>query len=217
MSKFLNIMKTIWSKISAFFKKNDDVFSLIWKLGVICLAVALILSVTNLITADKIKQMEKAASESAMKALITADEYKRIDNSLLLQDEDTTFFEAETDNGVVGYIVETVAKGYGGEVKIMTAIGTDKKIIAVTVLAAPDETPGLGQNITKSAFLEQLKGKTEGVSVVRNGADTEKNEIDAVTGATVSSRAVKSCIDEAFAALNKYLEITASGTVREVQ
>ncbi len=217
MSKFLNIVKTVWSKIAAFFKKNDDVFSLIWKLGVICLAVALILSVTNLITADKIKQMEKETAMSTMKALITADEYKRIDNSLLLQDEDTAFYEAKTADAVVGYIVETVTKGYGGDVKIMTVIGTDKKIIAVTVLSAPDETPGLGQNITKPAFLEQLKGKTEGVSVVRNGADTDKNEIDAVTGATVSSKAVKSGIDEAFTALNKYLEITASGTVREVQ
>ncbi len=213
MSKFLSTIKTVWSKISAFFKKNDDVFSLIWKLGIICIAVALILSVTDLITADKIAQMEKEASESAMAALIPADEYNEIDNSILGQDADTNLFEVKTADTVVGYIVETVAKGYGGEVKVMTAISPDKKIIAVNVLSAADETPGLGLNITKSAFYEQFNGKTEGVTVVRNGANPEKNEIDAVTGATVSSKAVKSCVEEAFTALNKYLETT----VGEVQ
>ncbi len=217
MSKILEILKSFWSKLVGFAKKNNDVLSLIWKLGAICLAVAFILSVTNLVTAGKIEEMEKAASNSAMASLIAADEYKKIDNSLLLQDEDTSFFEARNTDGVIGYIVETVNKGYGGDVKVMTALSPDKKIIAINILSAADETPGLGQNATKPAFYEQFNGKTEGVAVIKNGADSEKNEVNAVTGATVTSKAVKACVDEAFTALNKYLEVTANSTVGEVQ
>lgn len=217
MSKISETLRSFWLKTVGFAKKNNDVLSLIWKLGAICLVVSLILSVTNLITADKIQEMEKAASKSAMEALVVADEYKRIDNSLLLQDEDTSFFEARKGDKTVGYIVETVNKGYGGDVKIMTALSLDKKIIAINILSAADETPGLGQNTTKPAFYEQFIGKTEGVAVIKNGADSEKNEVNAVTGATITSKAVKACVDEAFTALNKYLEITADGAVGEVQ
>lgn len=179
----------------SFFKKYGDVFKAIIVLTAVCLVISAALAFTNNITEDKIAEIEEATANSAMAALIKGDKYDAMTDQIY----------GVTEMGVLkGYIITTTAKGYGGDVKVMTAISPDNKIIGINILSAADETPGLGQNATKPDFYEQFAGKSANVVVVKNGA--KDNEINAVTGATITSRAVTNAVNEAFKIFNEYLQ-----------
>ena len=160
-------------------------------LAAICLIVSLALSSTDMITKGRIAKIEAENTNKAMKRVLAADEYnkKTVD--------DAEYYEAVTDGNIKGYIFTTSANGYGGEVKVMTAILPDKTVKAVEILDVSNETPGLGQNSKKESFYTQFTGKTNGVTAVKSGADGENNEINAVTGATITSRAVTKAVNEA--------------------
>ena len=104
----------------------------------------------------------------------------------------------------MGYIFTTAANGYGGEVKVMTGIAPDGTIIAIEVVSAGDETPGLGQNATKSSFWDLFKGKNGKLSASKSAS--ADNEIQAMTGATITSRAVVSAVNEATDLFNQIKE-----------
>lgn len=179
----------------SFFKKYGDVFKAIIVLTAVCLVISAALAFTNNITKDKIAEIEAATANSAMSALIKGDKYDAMTDQIY----------GVTEMGVLkGYIITTTAKGYGGDVKVMTAISPENKIIGINILSAADETPGLGQNATKPDFYEQFAGKGADVVVVKNGA--KDNEINAVTGATITSRAVTNAVNEAFKIFNEYLQ-----------
>lgn len=205
-------MSNILNKIKSLLNSNSDIFRPIAVLTAICLVVAILLSFTNLITKDTIANMELKASNDAMSVLISAEKYEKAD-------VEGELYIAKNGEEVKGYIVKTVGRGYGGDVVIMTAISTDKKVMGVKILSAADETPGLGQNVTKESFYSQYIGKTENITVLKNGANSDKNEINAVTGATVSSKAVTGAVNKAFECLNGYLQTTqvVTETTREVQ
>lgn len=198
-------MSKIYLKFIDFLKRNSDIFRPVFVLTAICLVVAILLSVTNLITKDKIANMEAEASKEAMAALISAEKYDKaeIDGELYI---------AKNGEEIKGYIVSTQSRGYGGDIKIMTAISVDKKVLGIKILSAADETPGLGQNVTKETFYSQYIGRTENITVVKNGADADKNEINAVTGATISSKAVTTAVNNAFECLNNYLKTVEAAT-----
>lgn len=214
INSFISVFKKLlfliikgFKKLAAIYKKHFEIFNPIIVLTAICLAVALALSVCNLLTINKITAIEKEKTEASMKSLISADEYREIDvHSILLPNADYSvavyeglrLYLAYSGEEFKGYIVTTKTKGYGGEISVMTAINNEKKILGVNILSCADETPGLGQNITKEGFYSQYIDKPKDIVVVKNSAKGENNEINAVTGATISSKAVTSAINEAF-------------------
>ena len=176
-------------KIKEFLVKNKEILIPTVTLFLICLIITAALGVTNFFTAGRIAALEKKTQDEAMNLLLPAEEYAPI--------EDGASYYAVKDKETIGYIFITVEKGYGGEIKVMTAVGLDGAVKAVTVLSAGDETPGLGQNVTKNAFLDQYKGHFKGIEVVKNNADSSLNQINAVTGATISSRATTRAVNKA--------------------
>ncbi len=187
-----------------FFKKYADVFKAIVVLTAACLVVSAALAVTNFITKDKIAQMDEQAFFDSMGALIPDSEYTLLETDKIKGLESAEIYCAEKGGKVVGYITSTSAKGYGGDIKIMTAADTNKKIIGVQILSAADETPGLGQNVTKADFYSQFTGKGTDLTVVKNGADD--SQINAVTGATISSRGVTNAVNEATKTIGIYID-----------
>lgn len=176
----------------AFFLKNkDDIIKPIVVLLSICIVIAFALSLTNKITAEKIAGLEAENEQKTMSELIKAESFEK--KSL----DEVEYHIAKNGDETVGFIFVTSAKGYGGDVSVMTAVNTDGSIKAVAVLDASNETPGLGQNVTKEKFYSQYEEKTADVKVVKNGAVSENNEINAVTGATISSKAVTSAVNMA--------------------
>ena len=96
--------------------------------------------------------------------------------------------------GQEGYTAEGTCKdGYGGDITLMVGFRKDKKtVISYKVLAA-SETPGLGMKLKTPEFADQFKGK-DGASLK---VKKDGGEIEAITSATITSRAVCRAIADA--------------------
>lgn len=196
MKEFLNKFKPVLDKILAFYKTISDIATPTLVLSVICIVVTLALSSTNLLTADKIEALAIETQNKAMSKLIEADEYHELPAKTSYGD--ITYNAAIKDGDTIGCIFVTEANGYGGIISVMTAVDMDGKIIAVEILAAADETPGLGQNVTKPDWYAQFSDLKDDITVIKGGsANKDNNEVNAVTGATISSKAVTSAVNQA--------------------
>ena len=193
MSKFIEAIK----------KNREDIIKPVGVLLAICIIIPLALSVTNKVTAKKIAELEAANSKKNMQSLIDADNFEECENG------EITYYAAINGGKTAAYIFTESSKGYGGDVSVMTAIKPDGTVAGVAILDVSGETPGLGQNAAKESFFSQYIGLKNGVSVLKNGAKAENNEVDAVTGATITSTAVTRAVNAALDDFEKVKEATA--------
>jgi len=101
---------------------------------------------------------------------------------------------------LLGYAIVTYASGYQGSIKILVSVTPDfSKIITFRVLEH-SETPGLGGNIVNPDFIAQYEGLScdKQIIVIKGPSKKENNEISAISGATISSRAVTKALNETF-------------------
>jgi len=160
-------------------------------LGIICLAATLVLAFTYEITKPKIEAQRKAEEEAALKKIIPgADSFQEKTQG------DIDYFEARKNGALAGYCIRVTGMGYGGYMRIIVGIDPDGVIKGVDILEH-QETPGLGAKIneirpgeSEPYFLKQFKGKQARTVTV-------KRDIDAITGATISSKAVADAINKA--------------------
>lgn len=167
--------------------------------GILCLitlVAAFLLAGVNKITAPKIVQAEKEAAEIAMKSVLPdAQEFIELCEGV------NAGFKGED---VVGYCVDTAANGYGGEITMIVGITAEGTVSGIEILSH-SETAGLGAKAVEPEFKEQFKGKNSPIEVVK-GSSGGESEIAAITGATVTSRAVAGAVDEAYNKLLKAFE-----------
>ena len=186
--------------------QSREIISVSFRLFIITAVTTLCLALVNSMTAGVIKaNAEKAQLEAQKEVLPAALEFKKTEAS------EKNISEG-TKNGVrieslnvgiangngVGYIATMISNaGYGGDIKVMVGIDSDGNVTKVKILQS-SETAGLGQNASKPEFINQFNGKSGSLSVVKNkAADGENGEIAAISGATVTSRAVTSCVNAA--------------------
>lgn len=193
MSKFIEVIK----------KNREDIIKPVGVLLAICIIIPLALSITNKVTVKKIAELEAANSKKNMQSLIDADNFEECENG------EITYHAAIKGGETAAYIFTESSKGYGGDVSVMTAIKPDGTVAGVAILDVSGETPGLGQNAAKESFFSQYIGLKKGVSVLKNGAKAENNEVDAVTGATITSTAVTRAVNMALDDFEKVKEATA--------
>ncbi len=193
MSKFIEAIK----------KNREDIIKPVGVLLAICIIIPLALSVTNKVTAKKIAELEAANSKKNMQSLIDENNFEECENG------EITYYAAINGGKTAAYIFTESSKGYGGDVSVMTAIKPDGTVAGVAILDVSGETPGLGQNAAKESFFSQYIGLKKGVSVLKNGAKAENNEVDAVTGATITSTAVTRAVNKALDDFEKVKEATA--------
>ncbi len=100
--------------------------------------------------------------------------------------------------GDKGYVVTTTDKeGYGGDIQITVGITSDGTVSGISILSI-SETAGLGMKAKEPKFYEQYQGKqTERFAVAKDGGEGEP--IDALSGATITSRAVTGAVNTALA------------------
>ena len=97
------------------------------------------------------------------------------------------YFVARKGSDIIGYVVESFGKGYSSYIDIYIAVDKDFKVQKISILHHA-ETPGLGDEIETDSFKSQFKDKDlDHLKVVKT--DT-KEYIQAISGATISSRAV---------------------------
>lgn len=181
MSKFIEAIK----------KNREDIIKPVGVLLAICIIIPLALSVTNKVTAKKIAELENENSKKNMQSLVSADDFEKC------SDGGIEYYTAIKGGDTAAYIFTESAKGYGGNVSVMTAVKPDGTVAGVAILDVSGETPGLGQNAAKESFYSQYAGLKKGVSLLKNGARAENNEVDAVTGATITSTAVTRAVNAA--------------------
>jgi len=164
----------------------------------ITLISAFLLAFVNAQTAGRIEKNKLIRLNQAMQEVMPDTQ-----TELVYVPEDsivTGIYEATRDGATVGYCVTSEPVGYGGAVSLMVGVGPDQKVTKISVVSQ-SETPGLGSKAAEEPFAGQFVGKTAGLTL--NGSDD--NSIDAMSGATVTSRAVTSGVDEALKALSAYL------------
>ena len=113
------------------------------------------------------------------------------------------YYAATSSGKPVAYIASTAGKGYSSYIQMLVSLDTDLKIKDVKILHH-GETPGLGDQVEDRAlFLDQFKGKGLPQIVLVKG-ETRDN-IQAISGATISSRAVTNGVKDAVQTLaDKY-------------
>lgn len=164
-------------------------------LFLICLVVTAALAMTNWVTAERIAENEAQKKTESMQTVIPdAASFEALDT-----DDNEVFIGLDTNGETVGYAVSTAATGYGGQVKVMTGISPDGVIIGVDVFYNDDETPGLGKNTSNKNFTDRYKGLSadQDIVVSKDDATGSAQTVDAVTSATISSRAVTKAVNEA--------------------
>ncbi|MDD4179582.1 MAG: RnfABCDGE type electron transport complex subunit G [Candidatus Margulisbacteria bacterium] len=154
-------------------------------LTVFCVIASGSLAFVYLFTQPKIEtNAEKSFEMSLREVLPVAEIFKAAKCS-----EGEAYIGIKGDK-TVGLAVSVAPRGYSGAIKMLVGINADGKVIGVKVLDQR-ETPGLGANVVKRSFLAQFCGKT-----VKDEIEPKK-DIDAITGATISSRAVARGVKEA--------------------
>lgn len=156
----------------------------------ICAVCALLLGLVNAATAERIDQVAAEKKKAAMSAVLAAESYEQV----AYTGSDATIVEAYKA-GDAGYVLQVAPSGsFGGGLAIMVGVNSDMTVSGVEIVAS-SETSGLGANAKKPAFRDQFTGKSGEVKVTKDGG-----EIDALTGATITSRAVSAGVTSALAA-----------------
>jgi electron transport complex protein RnfG len=107
---------------------------------------------------------------------------------------------------IAGYAIKVSPKGYSGPVEIMVGISTEGKVTGIKILSHT-ETPGLGANAPKPEFSGQYKNKsTKDKLEVVKAIPSKDNQIQAITGATITSKAVTLGINDAIDFYNSSLK-----------
>lgn len=164
-------------------------------LFVICIVVTALLGLTNAVTAPKIEELAVETQEAAKKEVLAdAASFGEAEQTQMRGTTYTYYKGLAADGSVVGYVVETVSKGYGGDISLMVGVGADGTVQGVSILSI-NETAGLGMNAENPEFLEQFLGKSGTIGVQKNGSSD--TEIQALTGATITSEAMADGVNQA--------------------
>ncbi len=155
------------------------------RLSIVCVAASGLLALVYQNTSGRIEEnIRREKLEKAGSVLLG-----RADEIRIAEYEGIGFFRGFSGGKPAGTVIETSAAGYGGEVRVLSGIGTDGKILDITILSHK-ETPGLGSKAAEPAFKEQFRTKSP-------------REVDTITSATISSKAVISAVEKALALYEK--------------
>lgn len=114
------------------------------------------------------------------------------------------------DGTVVGWALVAAEPGFADEIRLIFGWDAkEKRILALKVLSQK-ETPGLGDEIQAPGFTKRFTGRAAPVKAVKRGAGTgAPTEVDTITGATISSRAVIRIVNHALEAWGPKIDALA--------
>lgn len=170
-------------------EKHYSIFEIASNMALACLFAGIIIAIVYFVTAPVAAEKREMLNTQAMKALVKeADTFEKIEGK-------ENWYRAKKNDEVIAFVVPAENKGYGGSIKLLVAVRPNGKIIDYTILVH-NETPGLGDNAKKDFFRTQFFGKDgEQLVVVKDPAN--KENIQALTGATITSKAVTDAVKKA--------------------
>ncbi len=157
-------------------------------LALVAAIAGLALSYTYVATAPRIAKEAEIKLNAALKEVFpAADNYKKISEEI---------FEAQKQGKKIGLVSKVAPSGYGGAIQMLVGVDLDKKVTGVKILSLV-ETPGLGTNAANPDFLKQFLGKSPQDQL------KAKEDIDALTGATITTQAVCNGVKKALSNQDK--------------
>lgn len=172
---------------------------------------AVALGFVNAITKGPIAEQNIIAENQAKSAAFPeAKQFEPIDPAewqALLEGDEKEIVEsvdAAKDNGnVLGYVIKVAPQGYGGPVETIVGITIDGKLTGINIVNHA-ETPGLGARAQEPEWQGQFMDKPaeSPLNLVKN-KEAGPNEVEALTGATITSTAVTNGVNTAISLFNK--------------
>ncbi len=161
---------------------SNSIFRIASNLIAACFISGLVIGAVYYFTAPVAAEKAEQMKQESMRELVAdAEDFQPVAGH-------EGWFAARKAGSTVAYIVPSETKGYGGTIKMLVAVTAEGKVVDYSILEH-NETPGLGDNAQKPAFRNQFKEKDAAhLAVVKDPSNTE--DIQAMTGATISSRAV---------------------------
>lgn len=119
---------------------------------------------------------------------------------------DNVYLAKDEQNKALGYVFQITEKdGYGGDIVFMVGIQNDGTVNGVSILSI-DETPGLGMNAKEDTFKSQFNNKKVNLFTYTKTGSTSSSEIDAISGATVTTKAIVNGVNASISAFNTLVE-----------
>ena len=176
------------------------IFKVAGTLTAISLVVALLLGLTNMLTADKIAAINKQKTEEALAKVVSASDCEfppmedipqaMIDAANEQGGKLSEVYEVQSGGDTIGYAFKVTASGSQGNIVMIVGVGTDLTVTGVSIVNN-SETKGIGSNVSTDDFLAQFNGMdgTQNIAIGQGG-------FDAYSGATISSKALFAAIND---------------------
>jgi len=188
-------------------KKESTILNMVLTLLVITLISGLSLGFLNNATLSAIGESKQAKKVEAIKMVVPEFDNNPVEEAKTVKTSAGEVFDcypASKNGEIVGYAISASSnKGFGGLVRIMVGFKPDGTIVNTSVLEHK-ETPGLGTKMAESPFKPQFEGKNPEsfkLQVKKDGGD-----VDAITAATISSRAFCEALSLAYDAFKNDLK-----------
>jgi len=188
-------------------KDNSSLLYMVLVLSLLTLVSAAGLSYINELVKEPIARSEKLERTRALKAVLPAFDNDPLEDKqeIDLQGRTVVVYPGRKQGKLVGLAFDLSTKqGYGGEIVLLAGFLPDGTVNGYYVLAS-SETPGLGDRMKEDGFKQQFHGwdllKNPDFKVVKDGG-----KIQALTAATITSRAVCDAFNQAHAVFGAYMK-----------
>ncbi len=158
---------------------------------IICAVTSGLVAAVYGLTYDAIMESTARAKQEAVESIFSGSDnvVDRTSELTYKPNNTNSVFQVEAQGEVIGYAVDIVTAGFGGDINLMVGFDTELNVAGVSVISQ-NETPGLGANIKNQSFLDTFVN-------IKGGEVVINSNVDALTGATISSKAVASGINDA--------------------
>ncbi len=154
----------------------------------------MVLALGNMATAERIELLKIEAQNNARQAVMPSVEYFE---EVVLSEEDKNNYRALSEvyvamkaDNKIGYTIGVAPSGFNGPIEIMVGIDSQGVVTGINIVRH-QETPGLGSKIVQDDFKDQYTQKAHTPLRIIKSGQPKDDEILAISGATISSEAVK--------------------------
>ncbi|MBF4694857.1 RnfABCDGE type electron transport complex subunit G [Fusibacter ferrireducens] len=178
-----------------------DIFKTGIILFIICAVAAFALAMTNEGTKDQIALQRQLANDAAKAAVLPSassfedlDEAQNAEVSEKFAPVAEGYIGYDADHNIVGYVFKSLPTGFGGAVEVVTGIDVEGTVTGMR-MGNHQETPGLGARAKEPLFYEQYNGMSASDHIGVAKSNPTETDIQAITGATISSAAITSGVN----------------------
>ena len=169
-------------------KTSPSIVKLVAVLAVICIIVSAVLGGINMITYQRIEDIQTEKTNAAFNAVLPADGYTPLEGDF--GNGISGIYEADT-----GHVVQLTIGGAQSNITLAVGVDNDGVVSGVSIIKH-GETPGLGAKATEDSFRDQYIGISGAAALTKAGGT-----INALTGATITSQAVTDAVNIALDAV----------------